>query len=219
MLIRRAFFPLLATALVMFAVAPVYIASAPYESTMGFVQKVYYFHVPSGFALFAGALVCGLASVSYLLSGKPSADRLAVAGAELAVLFGLIVLVTGPLWPRKAWGVWWTWDPRLTLSLLLWMIFLSYLMLRRYGGPGTAQMAAAVGVFGMAVVPFVYVSVNVWRTIHPSTSVSRTLPAGMREPFWFCVVAFQILFLTLLALRHHTHTLSAELDRRYVEEA
>ena len=215
---RRAFFPLLAISTAMFAAAPVYIASAPYESTMGLIQKVYYFHVSAGLALFTGAIVCGLASVSYLLTEKPSADRLALAGAELAVLFGLIVLVTGPLWARKAWGAWWTWDPRLTLSLLLWMIFASYLILRRHGGPGTVKIAAAVGLFGMAVVPFVYVSVNVWRTIHPATTVSSTLPPGMREPFLFCVVVFQVLFLTLLVLRHQTHALGFELDRVVVEE-
>ena len=83
------------------------------------------------------------------------------------MIIGLIVLVTGPLWARKAWGVWWQWDARLTSTLVMWMIFNAYLLLRRYGGPGSDKLAAAVALFGMANVPFVYWSVNVWRTLHP----------------------------------------------------
>ncbi len=215
---QRTFLPALVTTMVMFGVAPFFIASAPYESTMGLIQKVFYFHASAGFALFTGAFVCGLASLSYLMGRTPTADRVAVVGAELAVLFGLIVLVTGPLWARKAWGAWWTWDTRLTLSLLTWMIFLSYLLLRRFGGFGAERMAAAVGIFGMAVVPFVYVLVNVWRTMHPSTTVATTLPPGMRGPFLFCVGAFQVLFLTLLIARVRTHEVSAALDRLTLED-
>ena len=81
------------------------------------------------------------------------------------------MLVTGPLWARKAWGVWWQWDARLTSTLVMWLIFVAYLLLRRYGGPGSEKLAAAVALFGMANVPFVYWSVNVWRTVHPKTTV------------------------------------------------
>ena len=86
--------------------------------------------------------------------------------------------------------MWWQWDARLTSTLVMWMIFNAYLLLRRYGGPGSDRLAAAVALFGMANVPFVYWSVNVWRTLHPKTSVIPTLQPGMRGPFWFCVVAF-----------------------------
>ena len=111
----------------------------------------------------------------YLFSRRPWADHLAVAGAELTSIIGFLVLVTGPLWARKAWGVWWQWDPRLTSTLVMWMIFNAYLLLRRYGGPGSDRLAAAVALFGMANVPFVYWSVNVWRTLHPKTSVIPSL--------------------------------------------
>ena len=141
----------------MFAYAPVMIANAPYESTMGLVQKIFYFHVPSWFAMFTAVFVCGIASAVYLFKGHRGADRLAVAAAELAVLFGLIGLVTGPLWGRKAWGVWWQWDARLTMALLLELIFIGYLLVRKYGGPGSEKLAAAMAIFGMANVPFVYV--------------------------------------------------------------
>ncbi len=105
-----------------------------------------------------------------------------MAAAELTVLYGLIAMVTGPLWARKAWGVWWVWDARLTMSLLMWMIFVSYLLLRTYGGPGSEKLSAGLAVFGMANAPFVYISVNVWRTLHPKTTVVPTLPVDFVDP-------------------------------------
>ena len=105
-----------------------------------------------------------------------TSDSWALAAAELAVLFGCMTLVTGPLWARKAWGVWWVWDARLTSSLILWMIFVAYLILRRFGGPGSEKLGAGMALFGLANVPFIFVSVNVWRTLHPQTSVIPTLP-------------------------------------------
>src|SRR3990172_11013076 len=121
---RRLFPPLLLLGLAMFAAAPVLVAWAPYEATMGLVQKIFYFHVPAAMAMLVSAFVCGIASAIFLFSRRPRADRFAVAAAELAALFGLVVLVTGPLWARKSWGVWWQWDVRLTSSLVLWMVFL-----------------------------------------------------------------------------------------------
>jgi heme exporter protein C len=137
-----------------------------------------------------------------------------VSGAELAVLFGLMVLVTGPLWARKAWGVWWLWDPRLTMTLIMWMIFVSYLLLRRFGGPGSEVLAAAVGVFGMALVPFVYVSVNYWRGQHPTTEVTRTLPPAMAWPLRWAMMSFLIFFVALLITR-----IRLEANRGALEEA
>ena len=160
----------------MFAAAPWVIDAAPYESTMGLVYKIYFFHMPSAWMFLLAAIVSGVASARFLFLKKASADGWALAAAELAVLFGLFTLVTGPLWARKAWGVWWVWDARLTSSLMLFMIFVAYLLLRRYGGPGSDKLGAGMALFGMANVPFIYVSVNVWRTLHPKTSVVPTLP-------------------------------------------
>ena len=98
------------------------------------------------------------------------------------MLFGLLTLVTGPLWARRAWGTWWVWDPRVTSSLVGWLMSCAYLILRKYGGPGSERLAAAVALFGMANVPFIYISVNYWRTIHPATSVVPTLPVSMGVP-------------------------------------
>ena len=172
----------------MFAYAPFMILDAPYESTMGLVQKIFYFHVPCGMALFLAAFVSGIGSAVFLFTRKPWADRLAVAGAELAVVFGLIVLVTGPLWARKAWGVWWLWDARLTSTLVMWLIFDAYLLLRRYGGPGSDRLGGRRW------------RSSAWPTCRSSTGRStsgarctrrprwsRRCRPGMRGPFWFCV--------------------------------
>ncbi len=208
--------PLAIVAMAMFAVAPVLIVRVPYESTMGLVQKIFYFHVPSAMVMFVSAFVCGIASATYLFARRTVADRIAVAAAELTVIFGLIVMVTGPMWARKAWGVWWQWDARLTSSLLLWMIFLAYLLLRKYGGPGSEKLSAAMALFGMANVPFVYVSVNIWRTVHPTTQVVPSLPRVMAGPFWFCVAAFFLLYVMLLALRVQLEYQKAEVERLYL---
>lgn len=191
----------IAGAAVMFALAPWLIAQAPYESTMGLVQKIFYFHVPAGLSMFLAAFVCGFASIRYLMKGRPSSDRIAEAAAELVVLLGLVVLITGPLWARKAWGLWWQWDARLTSSLVLWLMFAGYTLLRRFGGPGSERLAAGVAIFGMVNVPFVYYSVNVWRTLHPKTTVVPTLGPEMRLVFWWCQAAFLLLFIALLGLR------------------
>lgn len=207
---------LLLVAAAMYARAPFMIHDAPMESTMGLIQKVFYFHVPSAAATFLGAFICGVGSVVFLWRRSRTADHIAVAGAELAVVFGLIVLVTGPLWARKAWGVWWQWDVRLTMTLVMWMIFVAYLLLRRFGGAGSEILAAAVGVFGTALVPFVYISVNYWRTIHPNTNVARSLPPGMAEPFRWAMVAFLLLFTALLLVRVRLEAGRAALEEAYV---
>jgi heme exporter protein C len=213
---RKLYVPLLALATGLFMLAPILVARAPYESTMGLIQKIFYFHVPSAMMLFVSAFVCGIASAVFLFKKSPAADRLAAAAGELTVVFGLIVLVTGPIWAKKAWGVWWQWDARLTSSLLLWMMFVAYLLVRRYGGPGSEKLAGAMALFGMANVPFVYVSVNYWRTLHPKTSVVPSLAPEMRLPFWFCVGAFTLLYLLLLTLRKRLEEQRARVEALYL---
>ncbi|MBI1872803.1 MAG: cytochrome c biogenesis protein CcsA [Acidobacteria bacterium] len=214
-MIRRFFTPLFVLSMLLFAAAPVLIANAPYEATMGLVAKIFYFHAPCAWLMLISAFVCGIWSAIYLFQGRPHADRMALAAAELTAVFGLLALVTGPLWARKAWGVWWQWDARLTSSLLVWMIFLAYLLVRNYGGPGSEKLAAAMALFGMANVPFVYVSVNIWRTVHPKTSVVPTLPVDMGGPFWFCVAAFLLLYLLMLTMRVRLEEQRARLEELY----
>jgi heme exporter protein C len=200
----------------MFAASPFVIASADYESTMGLVQKIFYYHMPSAWMFLVAAIVCGVASVRFLATGDIRHDRTALAAGEMLVLFGLITLVTGPLWARRAWGTFWVWDARTTASLVSWMIGWAYLILRRYGGPGSEKLAAGLALFGMANVPFIYISVNYWRTIHPATSVVPSLPFSMGFPLWFCVVAFTLLFVVLLKLRIRVEEQHARVDGLYL---
>ena len=215
---KKVFGPLAIVTALMLTYAPVMIANAPYESTMGLIQKIFYYHVPSWIAMYTAIAVCGVASAVYLFKGTPAADSYAVSAAEVAVLFGLMGLVTGPLWGRIAWGVWWQWDARLTSALLLELIFIAYLLVRKYGGPGAEKLAAATALFGTATAPFVYKSVDIWRTVHPKTTVIPTLKREMAAPFAFSALAFVLLSVLVLTLRVHLAKRQAALDALYLAE-
>jgi heme exporter protein C len=142
---------------------------APTEATMGNVQRIFYYHVPSAWTAFLLFLTNFVASVVYLIRRNTKADIVALVSAEVGVVFCTVVLVTGPIWARPVWGIWWTWDLRLTLTLVLWLIYVSYLMLRRFSSSGqTPLMAAVLAVFGALDVPLVYFSIWYFRTQHPS---------------------------------------------------
>src|SRR5450755_3859593 len=141
---------------------------APAEKTMGDVQRIFYNHVPSAWTAFILFTINFVASVIYLIRRKPGADMVALVSAEVGVVFCSIVLVTGPIWARPVWGIWWTWDMRLTSTLVLWLIYVSYLFLRRFSAGGqTPLLAAALAVLGALCVPFVYFSIWFFRTQHP----------------------------------------------------
>jgi len=141
---------------------------APTEQTMGDVQRIFYYHVPSAWTAFILFFINLIASIVYLANRSSKADALALAAAEVGVVFCTVVLVTGPIWARPVWGIWWTWDLRLTLTLVLWLIYVSYLMLRRFSSGGqTALIAAVLAVFGALDVPLVYFSIWFFRTQHP----------------------------------------------------
>jgi heme exporter protein C len=214
---RKAVLPLLAIAGLIFMTAPILIARARYESTMGLVQKIFYFHMPPAMLMLLSAIFCGALSAVFLARRRPILDWMAYAAAELTVLYGAMAMVTGPLWARKAWGVWWVWDARLTMSLLMWMVFVSYLLLRRYGGPGSEVLAAGLALFGMATSPFVYLSVNIWRTIHPLTSVVPTLPVDFAFALWYSFAGFLLLYIALMLLRVGIEKQRAMLDALYLE--
>jgi heme exporter protein C len=214
---RSVFVPVLALAGFIFLTAPIIIARAPFESTMGLVQKIFYFHMPPAMLMLLSAIFCGAISGIYLIRRRAVYDWIAYAAAELTVLYGAMAMVTGPLWARKAWGVWWVWDARLTMSLLMWMVFVSYLLLRRYGGPGSEVLAAGLALFGMATAPFVYLSVNIWRTIHPLTSVVPTLPVDFSFTLWYAFLGFLLLYIALMTLRVRLEQQRAMLDALYLE--
>ena len=164
---------------------------APVELQMGIVQKIFYFHVPSAYAMYIGFGVSAVGSLVYLIKRDPKWDAVGVAGAEVGTLFCLIVLLTGPLWARKAWGVWWTWDPRLTTTLLAGMIFAAYLALRSMGTAGDVEkrFAAGLAVFGLVDLPLIHYSVQRWRGVHPTVITGKG--GGLEsEMYWALGLSF-----------------------------
>jgi heme exporter protein C len=200
-----------------FLVVPSLIVGAPLEPVMGLVQKIFYFHVPCATMLFLSTFVCAGGSVAYLFKGSEAGDRLAASAGELAVLFGACTLVTGPLWGRKAWGVWWQWDARLTSSLLLELIMIAYLLARRYAGPAGRKLSAALALFAAIDVPLVYKSVDIWRTVHPRTTVVPTLDPRMRPAFWSAFALMLLVWSLLLVLRVRLEAARAELAELRLE--
>lgn len=141
---------------------------APTEQTMGDVQRIFYYHVPSAWTAFLLFSINLVASVIYLLRRSSRADIVALVTAEVGVVFCTVVLVTGPIWARPVWGIWWTWDLRLTLTLVLWLIYVSYLVLRRLSSSSqTPHLAAVLAILGALDVPLVYFSIWFFRTQHP----------------------------------------------------
>jgi heme exporter protein C len=217
MKLRPQFLILAALAALGLLAAPQLILGAPREATMGFVQKIFYYHVPCSWITFLSTFVCAAGSAMYLFKNSEAGDRLAVAAGELTVVFGSCMLVTGPLWGRKAWGVYWQWDVRLTTALLLFIIFVAYLFARRYGGPGSRKLCAGLALFGAADVPLIYFSVSIWRTIHPKTTVVRSLDRGMGIPFAFTMITFTILYFVLLEMRVALERARARVDELHLE--
>lgn len=172
----------------------------PMDRTLFFSQKIFYYHVPFAFMLFIAVFVCGIASLGVLKRRDSNWDDVAVAAAELSVLFGAIVLATGSIWARAAWGHWWTWEPRLMTSLVLWLIMVGYVLLRRFAGPGSERLAAGLAVFGMVDVPLIYFGIKEGDA-HPKPEVVATLDVNMKLTFWGAVLTFLLLSLALLLYR------------------
>lgn len=189
---------------------------APMEKTMGMAQKIFYFHVPSAFMAFTSFAVVFVASILYLKSKDDKYDRVASSAAEIGTLFALIVLLTGPIWARSAWGVWWTWEPRLTTTLILFLIFIGYLMLRNYGAIGEQmkKYSAVVGIVGFLDVPIVYTSINWWSpeaTAHPR---GLELESSMKFALTFSFVTFSLLLLFLILKRIDLERLRNKLEAK-----
>jgi heme exporter protein C len=172
----------------------------PVEATMGVVQKIFYFHAPSGYAMYIGAAACFVGSAGYLYDGRRFWDALGRAGAEVAVAMGLMLIITGPLWAAKAWGVYWTWDPRLTTSLLSVLVYVGYVMLRSFAGGGDAErkFAAALGVLAAANLPIIHFSVQKWGGNHPTVITGNG--GGLQHPAMKLGLAFGFASFTLLSI-------------------
>lgn len=180
---------------------------APQELTMGEVQRIFYIHVSAAWTALLAYFVVFLGSVAYIMKRSQGADDLAHASAEVGFVFCTSMIVTGPLWAKPAWGVWWTWDARLTMSFLLWLLYVSYLMLRSYVfNPGrSALLAAVVGIIGFVDVPVNYMAIRWWRTQHPQPVIGggegSGLDPAMRLTLYICAGAFLSLFTYLVRER------------------
>ena len=177
---------------------------APTEKTMGDVQRIFYFHVPSAWVGFLAFFVVFVASIMFLWKRDARWDKVALSAAEIGVVFITLVLITGPIWAKEAWGVYWVWDARLTTSLILWMIYIGYLMLRNTAeGERRARFAAVLAIVGFIDVPIIFFSVQIWRTMHPELLIGSDggLAPQMTQTLMVCLLSFTWLFAFLLIQR------------------
>lgn len=196
---------------------------APVDRVQGEIQKILYLHVPCAFAAYLGFLLTAAGGALYLWKGDERFDRLAVCSATVGVFFCTLVLLTGPIWAKGTWGRWWSWDLRLTLTLLLYLVYLAYLLLRSFteGSERTARFAAVYGIAGLAVIPLNYFAIDLagGRAIHPENLGEGSLGAGMRAPFWVGVLTALLAFADLLVRRVEVAALRDRLIRDDEEES
>lgn len=196
---------------------------APREATMGLVQKIFYVHVPSAMSMMLLFGVCGLASLGFMISGGSSRhsrvmDAIAVACAEVGLMFGVVVLTTGPIWAKKAWGTYWTWEPRLTLVLMVFLLFLAYLALRAFAGAGHRMISAGMAVMALPGLYFIHVAVQRWGGAHPQV----VFKGGLQVPQMKLALAVSVAAMTLLSallvlLRTRLELSRGSVDRLFLD--
>lgn len=190
------------------------------EVNQGIAQRIFYVHVPAAWTAFMAIMISALCSAMYLWLRDDKLDRAAVAAAEGGIVFATIVLLTGPLWGKIAWGTYWQWEARLTLTLLLWFIFLGYFMVRNSTEDPERgkRFAAVVALVGVLDIPFIHMSVLWFRSLHPQPVVAKpdgpTLPADMLTTVMVGVGVFMLLFFGLFLFRYALGALHSEVDAR-----
>jgi heme exporter protein C len=184
------------------------IGYTPVEARQGVAQKIFYLHVPAAWSALIAFSLVGITSALYLWLHDPRLDRFAAASAEVGVAFGAVMLTTGPIWAKPIWGTWWTWDARLTLTLFLFFLFIGYLALRAsvHDPAERARFSAVVGILGMLLVPFIHLSVYLFRTLHPQPIVLKpsapSLPPEMLRTLLVSTAVFTLLYVGLVTLRY-----------------
>lgn len=181
---------------------------APVEARQGLAQKIFYVHVPAAWSALLAYSLVGIASILYLWLEDPRLDRFAAASAEVGVVFGAVMLTTGPIWAKPIWGTWWTWDARLTLTLFLFFLFVGYLALRAavHDPVERARFSAVVGILGMLLVPFIHLSVYLFRTLHPQPIVLKpsapSLPPEMLLTLLISTLVFTLIYFGFVTARY-----------------
>ena len=200
-----------AAVVLMLAAAAAIFLFAPTDALQGPVQRIFYLHVSAAIAAYGCFAVVLVGGAIYLRNGSLVADRFARAGALVGLVFTTVTLVMGMLWAKPIWGTYWTWDARLTSTLVLWIIYAGYLLVRRLAEPGrqAARFAAVVGIFGFIDVPVVHFSVTWWRTVHPGPIiVNDALPPEMLATFFFTMACTLVLAAVMVGIRHRIETLA-----------
>jgi heme exporter protein C len=180
----------------------------PVELRQGPAQKIFYLHVPAAWSALIAFSLVGVTSALYLWLHEPRLDRIAASSAEVGVAFSAVMLTTGPIWAKPIWGTWWTWDARLTLTLFLFFLFIGYLALRAsvHDPEERARFSAVVGILGMLLVPFIHLSVYLFRTLHPQPVVLKpsapSLPPEMLRTLLVSTAVFTLLYVGLVTLRY-----------------
>ena len=198
----------LAALLGLAAVYVLAIGYTPVEARQGMAQKIFYLHVPAAWSALIAFSLVGVTSALYLWLHDPRLDRFAAASAEVGVAFSAVMLTTGPIWAKPIWGTWWTWDARLTLTLFLFFLFIGYLALRAsvHDPAERARFSAVVGILGMLLVPFIHLSVYLFRTLHPQPIVLKpsapSLPPEMLRTLLVSTAVFTVLYVGLVTLRY-----------------
>ncbi len=193
---------------------------APPDAYQGQVQRIMYVHVPTAWVAYLAFLVVFIFSILYLWRGSETFDQVAYASAEVGVVFTGLTILAGSIWGKPTWGVWWTWDARLTTTAILFLIYVGYLMLRSFVEDRSrgARYAAVLGIVGFLDIPIVHKSVEWWRTLHQAPSIMRPEGATVAPPMLFTllvsVAAFTLLYLYLLSQRLHLERLDAEILER-----
>ena len=193
----------------------------PTEQNLGVSQRIFYFHVPLGWIGMVSIIVVAIASVMHLFTGKQRWDDLAYSTAELGMIYASLILVTGAIWGKPVWGVWWTWDPKLTTTLVLWFIYVGYLMMRAYGPSGSQgkRFASVIALIGAIDAPIIYMASIWWRTAHPALNIG---PAAEESEaigdsriyltLLASVITFTVMYVYLLVERYSMRKSESELD-------
>jgi heme exporter protein C len=191
---------------------------APEERTMGVIQRIFYFHVASAWAGFTAFFLCFVGNLLYVWKRAQKYDWLAVSGAEVGLAFTTVVLITGPIWAHPVWGIWWTWDARLTSTFVLWLLYVSYLLLRTLveEPDRRALLSSLFGIFAFIDVPLVFGAIRWWRTQHPQPVIAGGQGSGleptMKAVFFFSAFAMHVFMAFLVAERYALEKMQTETD-------
>ena len=193
---------------------------APTEQNLGVSQRIFYVHVPLGWIGMVSIFVVGIASVIHLLTRKNLWDAIAYSAAELGVIFATLILITGAIWAKPVWGVWWSWDPKLTTTLILWFVYVGYLMVRAFSAPGSQgrRYAAVVAMLGAIDAPIIYLASIWWRTAHPNLNIGPLAESGsdldgkMYITFFVSLITFTIFYVYVMLERIQMRKCEHDLD-------